>query len=111
MKIYFKEILGLINNIKINQKRAEENIGQEFRLKKIDKTWNYFINEIKQNELISEKHKKVCKILNYTKHLLTVASAVTGRVLISSFSSLFGIPVGITSSAITRKSSVITAGQ
>ena len=38
MKIYFKEILGLINNIKINQKRAEENIGQEFRLKKIDKT-------------------------------------------------------------------------
>ena len=102
MKIYFKEILGLINNIKINQKRAEENIGQEFRLKKIDKTWNYFINEIKQN---------VCKILNYTKHLLTVASAVTGRVLISSFSSLFGIPVGITSSAITRKISVTTAGQ
>ena len=28
---------------------AEENISQEFRLKKIDKTKNYFIKEIKQN--------------------------------------------------------------
>ena len=28
---------------------AEENISQEFRLKKIDETKNYFIKEIKQN--------------------------------------------------------------
>ena len=38
---------------------AEENISQEFRSKEIDKTRNYFIEEIKQNELISKKHKKV----------------------------------------------------
>ena len=31
---------------------VEENISQEFRLKNIDKTRNYFIEEIGQNELL-----------------------------------------------------------
>ena len=56
---------------------AEENIIQEFRLKEIDKTRNYFIEEIKQNELISKKHKSVCRILNYDEDLLILASTVT----------------------------------
>ena len=30
---------------------AEENISQEFRLKNIDETRNYFLEKIKQNEL------------------------------------------------------------
>ena len=57
---------------------TEENIGQEFRLKEIDEKLNYFIQEMKQNELISKKHKKVCKILNYTQDLLVLATTVTG---------------------------------
>ena len=44
---------------------AEENIGQEFRLKNIDKTRNYLIEGINRNELISKTHKKVCIALNY----------------------------------------------
>ena len=44
---------------------AEENISQEFRLKNIDERENYLIEEIKQNELMSRKHKKVCTTLNY----------------------------------------------
>ena len=44
---------------------AEENIGQEFRLKNIDKTRNYLIEEINRNELVSKTHKKVCTALNY----------------------------------------------
>ena len=51
---------------------AEENISQEFGSKEIDKTRTYFIEEIKQNYLLSKKHKKVCKILNYTEHLLNL---------------------------------------
>ena len=35
----------------------EENISQEFRLKNIDERRNYFIEEIKQNELMSKKDK------------------------------------------------------
>ena len=41
---------------------AEKSISKKFRLKEIDKTRSYFIEEIKQNELISKKHKKFCKI-------------------------------------------------
>ena len=33
--------------------------------KNIDQARNYLLEEIKQNELISRKHKKVCKTLNY----------------------------------------------
>ena len=32
---------------------VEENISQEVRLKNIDETRNYFIEEIKQNKLMS----------------------------------------------------------
>ena len=49
---------------------AEENISQEFSLKNIDETIIFFPEEIRQNELISKKHKKICKILNYIKHFL-----------------------------------------
>ena len=44
---------------------VEENISQEFRLKNKDETRNYFFEEIKQNELMSKKHKRVCTNLNY----------------------------------------------
>ena len=41
---------------------SEENINQEFRVKKIDKIRNYLIEEINKNELMSKKHKKVCRV-------------------------------------------------
>ena len=49
---------------------SEKNISQEFILKKIDETKNYFINEIIQNELMSKKYKKVYRDLNYIENLL-----------------------------------------
>ena len=42
---------------------AKENISQQFRLKNIDETRNYFVEEIEQNDLISKKHRKVCTTL------------------------------------------------
>ena len=41
---------------------VEENISQEFRLKNIDETRNYLIEEIKQNQLVSKKHKTFVQI-------------------------------------------------
>ena len=55
---------------------SEENISQEFRLKHIDETINYFIGEINQNKLMSKKHKKVCRVLNSIEHLLILISTV-----------------------------------
>ena len=68
---------------------AEENISQEFRLKNVDDTRNYLIEEINRHELISKKHKNVCTTLNYIDHFLILASAVTGCVSISAFLFLY----------------------
>ena len=89
---------------------VEENISQEFRLKNIDETRNYLIEEINRNELMSKKHKKVCTTLNYIEHFLIVASSITECISISVFASLIGIPIGITSSAKELKICAITAG-
>ena len=80
---------------------AEENISQEIRLNNIDETRNYLIEEINRNQLMSKKHEKVCTTLNYIGHCLILGSTITGCVSLSVFASLFGIPIGITSSAIT----------
>ena len=38
---------------------SEENISQQIRLKNIDKTRTYLIEEIIQNELMSKKHRNL----------------------------------------------------
>ena len=83
---------------------VEENISREFRLKNIDETRNYFLEEKDKNELMSRKHKKVCTTLNYIEHFLT------GCIWIFAFASLLGIPVGITISAIGLNNCAIAAG-
>ena len=62
----------------------------------MDETRNYVLNEIKHNDLISEKNKKTCKYLNYVEHLLILISTITSCVSISAFASLVCVPVGIT---------------
>ena len=89
---------------------VEENISQEFRLKKINETRNYFLEEIEQNELMNKKQKKVCKTLNYLEQFLILASAVIGCISISAFATLLDFPIGITSSAIGLKICAITEG-
>ena len=88
---------------------TEENISQQFRLRNINETRNYFIAEIKQNELMSKKYKKICTTLNYIEHFLILASTITGCISISAFSSLIGILIGITSSGTGLKICAIAA--
>ena len=87
---------------------VEEDIIQKFRLKNIDKTRSYSLEEIKQYELMSKKHKKVCTTLNYIEDFLILASTITGRISIAAFASLLGIPIAIASSAIRLNIWVIT---
>ena len=79
---------------------CKENVSQESRLRNFDETINYFLEKIKQNELMSKKHKKVCTTLNYIENFLILASTITGCNSISAFASLIGIPKGITSNRI-----------
>ena len=63
----------------------KQKISQEFRLKNYRRKRYYFIEEIKQNELMSNNYKNICTTLNYFEHLLILVSAVTGCVFISAF--------------------------
>ena len=87
-----------------------EEAGLEFRLRKIVETRNDLLDEIKQNNLISEKYKKTCTYLNYVENLLILSLTITGCVSTSAFASLVCVSVGITSSAIGITSFAITAG-
>ena len=88
----------------------EESMNQESWIKKIDEIRNYLIEELNRNELMSKKHKKYCRILNYIDHSLIAISTITGCVSISTFAPLVRIPIRITSFAIGLKNCVITAG-
>ena len=58
---------------------------------------------------MSKKHKKVSTTLNYIEHFPILASPVTRCGSASAFASLFGISIGITSSAVVSKICAITA--
>ena len=57
-----------------------------------------------------KKHKKICTTLNCIENFLILASTITGCISISPFTSLIGIPVGITSSATGLKICAIAEG-
>ena len=56
---------------------SEKKINQEFRPQIIEEIRNYLVIEINQNDLMSKKHKKVCRVLNYIGHLFIVISTNT----------------------------------
>ena len=84
-------------------------MSQGFRLKNMDETRNYFLEEIKQNEFMSREHRKVSKNLIYIEHFLILASTITGCVSVAAFAFLLGIPIGIRNSAIGLKICAIPA--
>ena len=107
------KVLGLTNNTEKYQKihnHGWKNINQQFRLQKINEIKKYLIKETNQNDLMSNKHKKVCRVFNDIDHLLIVFFTITGCVSISTFAFLVGIPIVITSSAIGLKNCALTPG-
>ena len=86
-----------------------EEASIKFRLRKIDETRNYLLDEIKHNDLMSEKSKKTCKYLNYVENLLILASTIGGCVSSFPFASLVYVPVGITSSGVGINICAITS--
>ena len=79
------------------------NIAEEFELKNIDETRNYFFEELEQNELMSKKYKKLCVALDYIEHFFILASTVTGCISKSAFAFFVRISIGITRSVIALK--------
>ena len=80
-----------------------EEANLQKKLRKTDETRSYILDELKHNDLMSEKYKKTYKYQNYVEHLFIIASAITGCVSISAFASIVCVPVEITSSTIGIK--------
>ena len=81
----------------------------KFRLYKIKKFENYFINEINERKSYSKKLSKYVTIFDYIDKILIVLSATSSSVSIISFASTIGVPAGIASACFTLIFS-ITAG-
>ena len=73
----------------------------KFRLYKIKKIENYFINEINQKKLCSKKLSKYVTIFDYMNKILIFLSATSSSVSIISFISIIDVPAGIASASFT----------
>ena len=80
----------------------------KFRLDEINKTDNYFIEEINQRKSCSKKLNKYVAAFDYIGKILIVSIATTGGVPICSFTSIVGTPVGIASANCTLIFSLAT---
>ena len=80
----------------------------KFRLDKISKIANYFIEEINQRKSCSQKLNKYITTFDYIDKILVVLSATSGGVSIISFTSVIGAPVGIASASFTLIFSLTT---
>ena len=85
-------------------------MSHEFRLKDTAERRNYFLIEIKQNELTGKKQKKACTTLNYICQFIILASPFTGCISTSAYTCLIGISIGTTSSEIGLTICAIAAG-
>ena len=81
----------------------EESISQGFRLKDIDETRNYLIEEINQKDVMNKKQNNNCTVLNYIELSLILVNGITRYVAISAFASLFGISIDTASSTVGLK--------
>ena len=73
----------------------------KFRLSEIIGIENYFHQEINQRKSYSKKLSKYITAFDYIDKTLIFLTATTGGVLIISFTSIAGAPVGITSAIFT----------
>ena len=72
-----------------------------FRLYEIKNIVNYFINEINQQNSYRKKLNRYVTIFDYIVKILVILNATTGGILIISFTTAIGAPVGIASATFT----------
>ena len=89
-------------------KMSKESISQEFRLKNMDETRNYFLEEVERNELTSNKPKNGLYNLKLYWALSYFSFCGYWMYFSSAFASLLGIPIEIMSSEIGLKICALT---
>ena len=100
--------MGECNSVETPNRYPNLNDQQQFRLNKVNEVEDYFIAEIKERELMSEKLSKYIASLDYLDKSLIVLSATSGSISIASFATVIGVPVGIASASFSLAFSIST---
>ena len=95
------------NNIYPNLSPTMSN-NQQFRLNRINEIRDYFVDEIKERELMSKRLGKYIASFDYFDKSLIVLSVTTGSISIASFATVIGAPVGIVSASFSLAFSIST---
>ena len=84
------------------------NDEQQFRLNKINEIKDYFVADIKERELMSQRLSKCIASSDYFDNSLIILSVATGRISIASFATVIGAPVGVMSASCSFAFSITT---
>ena len=97
-----------IKSIEHNSIATSNLNNQQFRLIKVSEIEDYFIAEIKENELMSKKFSKYISVFDYFDKSLIVLSVASGSVSIALFATVIGIAIGIASVSLSLAFSLCT---
>ena len=96
-----KRTIGLLKEyLKMNNIIELTNVNK-YRLDEINKTRDYFNNEIKERKYIIKKLNKYIVSFDYSDKIFIALSASFGTLSIASYASVVGIPAGITGASLT----------
>ena len=73
----------------------------KFKLNEINKMKDYFNFEIQERKTMSKRLSKYIAAFDYIDKVLIVLSATNGEISITSFTTVIGAPVGITSASFS----------
>ena len=85
----------------LNMNNIELSDINNYRLNEINKTKDYFNNEINVRKNIIKKLNKYLVILDYLDRIFITLSASFGTIGVASHATVVGIPVGIASASLT----------
>ena len=95
-----------LNAIPLNEISLSDQ--QHFRLNKINEIKDYFVAEIKEEELMSKRFSKYIAFCDYFDKSLIVLSVTSGSISIASFATVIGTPIGIASAGLSLTFSLST---
>ena len=87
---------------------VKENPDRKKKLNEINKVSDYFIDEIKEKELMNQRPSKYITSFDYSDNSLIALSVITSSIYIPSFATVIGAPIGITSASFSLAFAIST---
>ena len=101
-----------MNNIRVEDTSTlhlELTDVNEYRLDEINKTKDYFNNEINERKNIIKKLNKYLVTLDYLDRIFITLSASFGTLSVASHTAVVGVPVGVAGASLTLIFTISTA--